>query len=244
MTAEARVENPSLQLAPVRALNAYLLGSFMPGVCTCHRCRESGHLEVGYQQAHTFEIAGATYSRRFAKTADTDVMGALEAGWKSYFKTTMRTTGVVDLAAIHEFTDEVARPFLAALLEGAQCAHERDGELVFGQGPRKPAVKPVAPPAARLTTVPVSDVPESVAADPALAPAADEAEEWLEAWIAPASAPAPVEPEPESVAKHVTHSDVACEPPKPMDMAADTPPRASWGAVKPMQTTLNLFDDI
>ncbi|WP_455233441.1 hypothetical protein [Geopseudomonas aromaticivorans] len=135
-------ENPRLQLAPVRAFNRFLLESFGKGACTCHRCRESGNVEDGYAQAHTFDIDGKVYARRFACTADTDVMGALEGGWKSFYKTAMPARGAVDLPGIHEFTDAESRPFLLPLLIGAQCAHEHDGTLLFGLPKRAPASRP------------------------------------------------------------------------------------------------------
>jgi len=207
-------ENPRLQLAPVRAFNAFLLESFAAGACTCLRCRETERV-----QAHTFEINGTAYRRRFALTSDTDVMAALEAGWKSFFKTAMPTTGVVDLSEIQQFTDKAGRPFLGVLLVAAQCVHEKDGALVFGRDPGAQGTQSIDQLTAKVIAM--------LQNDGATAPVSE-------------SIPAPAAPEPEQSAAEPIDLGLA----EPMDIAAELPVSSSPARSQPMQATLDLFDGL
>lgn len=116
LTADLFDVDKRLALKPVADFNTYLRAAFGPGACTCIRCEQSGGLDAGYTQRHTFEFEGTPAHRRFASTSASDVFLVLKKAWLSYTKTELPLNGTFDLATAHAFVEPALHARLLPVL--------------------------------------------------------------------------------------------------------------------------------
>lgn len=118
-----------LGLKPVVDFNTYLRAAFGEGKCTCIRCVDSAGDETGYENQHTFNLAGQVLNRRFASTAGSDVLMVLKKAWLSYTKVELEVYGVLALATVKEFVEPELHKCLAPLFMASGLVKEVDGNL-------------------------------------------------------------------------------------------------------------------
>lgn len=127
LTADLFDVDKRLALKPIADFNAYLRAAFGAGTCTCIRCEQSGGLDAGYTQRHTFEFEGAPAHRRFANTRASDAFLMLKKAWLSYTKAELPLDGRFDLAGVQAFVEPALHTRLLPLLTACGLVRATEG---------------------------------------------------------------------------------------------------------------------